>query len=119
MGAAARPESNLAPQIAGPLAANPESASIDAGAIGPVYVTGAVSALGLSQTHPVLIVQKNDGRVQLYAQAGAYSIPVIGLPYVRTEPSLVKARHIASGRGFGNGDSTTQARLIVETGLLF
>jgi Putative beta-barrel porin-2, OmpL-like. bbp2 len=83
--------------MAGPLAANPEPASIDAGAIGPVCVTGAVSALGLSQTHPVpadrsehldvgnaqLMVQKNDGLVQLYAQAGAYSIPVIGLPYVR------------------------------------
>jgi len=39
--------------------------------------------------------------------------------FVRAEPSFVKARHIVAGRGFGNGDSTTQARFIVETGFLF
>jgi len=39
--------------------------------------------------------------------------------FVRAEPSFVKARHIVAGRGFGNSDSTTQARFIVETGFLF
>jgi hypothetical protein len=83
------------PQMAGPLAANSAASSIEAGPLGKVYATGALSGLALAQTNPApgdrgehldlgnaqLIVQKPEGLLQFYAQAGVYSIPVIGIPY--------------------------------------
>src|SRR5258707_12852282 len=85
------------PQMAGPLIANPQPASVDAGPLGPIYVTGALSGLGLMQTHPApgdrsghldvanaqVMIQNPEGVAQFYVQAGIYSIPVVGPPYVR------------------------------------
>jgi len=85
------------PQMAGPLVANPQPASLAAGALGPIYVTGALSGLGLIQSHPApgdrsehldvanaqVMIQNTEGLAQFYAQAGIYSIPVVGTPYVR------------------------------------
>ena len=84
------------PSMAGPLVANPNPFNLDGGPFGKVYVTGVVSGLGLAQSNPVLgdhslrpdvsnaqaIVQTTEGLVQFYAQAGLYSFPALGTPYV-------------------------------------
>jgi hypothetical protein len=87
------------PSMAGPLAANAIPLSFDSGPLGKLYVTGAVSGLALYQSnhtlasgdHETLLdftnaqvsIQKTDGIVQFYLQAGEYSIPSLGLPYAR------------------------------------
>lgn len=85
------------PQMAGPLVTNPQPASVETESVGHIYFTGALSGLGLAQTHPIpadrsaqldvgnaqIMLQKPEGLVQFYAQAGMYSIPVVGFPYIR------------------------------------
>ena len=72
---------------------------LDAGDLGTIYVTGSATGTALFQTnytnatgdHQSLLdfsnaqvsVQKADGLVQFYLQAGEYSLPSLGLPYVR------------------------------------
>jgi hypothetical protein len=93
--APAAPTAMTTPAMTGPLAANPNPFSFDAGPLGPVYVTGAVSGLGLwqnnifpDQEHSLaslsngqVFVQKTDGLFQYYVQVGAYTIPSLGAPY--------------------------------------
>ncbi|MEZ0226378.1 MAG: outer membrane beta-barrel protein [Alphaproteobacteria bacterium] len=90
---------SLMPGMAGPLAANAAPWSFDAGEFGKIYVTGAVSGLGLSQSHPAAVndhstgdwsnaqifMQKPEGIVQFFVQGGVYSIPSLGTPYMRAE----------------------------------
>ena len=87
------------PSMSGPLAANASPTSFDAGPVGNIYVTGAVSGLALFQTNhssahndnaelidfsnAQLFVQKTDGWLQFYAEVGGYSLPSLGTPYVR------------------------------------
>ena len=82
--------------MTGPLAANPNPFKFDAGPLGPVYVTGILSGLGMAQSNPTaadktdrfdisngqVVLQNTTGLVQFYAQAGAYSIPALGTAYV-------------------------------------
>jgi hypothetical protein len=82
--------------LTGPLAANPNPLKFDAGPLGPLYITGVVSGLGMAQTNPTtadktdrfdisngqVVLQTTSGLVQFYAQAGIYSIPALGTPYV-------------------------------------
>jgi hypothetical protein len=89
----------LAPSMTGPLKANPNPLHIDGGPLGPVYVSGVISGLGLTQNHPFpgddhslvdlsngqVIVQTTQGVVQFYAQAGGYSIATIGTPYFKAK----------------------------------
>jgi hypothetical protein len=84
------------PTMAGTLAANPEPFSFDAGQFGKIYVTGIVSGLAQWQTNPgpddtetqvdlsnaQLFVQKADGLLQFFIQAGFYSQPALGIEYV-------------------------------------
>ena len=103
----AAPATPAAPVLNGPgmnfplaLSANP--INFDAGPIGKVYVSGAVSALGLVQnnaTAPFLdffhknstgdfsnaqiMLQKIDGPVQFFIRAGGYSLPALGVPYLK------------------------------------
>src|SRR6266576_5318967 len=91
----AAPTAMTTPAMTGPLAANPNPMSFDAGPLGPVYVTGAVSGLGLWQNNKFpdqqhsqaslsngqLSFQKIDGLFQYYVQVGAYTIPALGAPY--------------------------------------
>src|SRR5437764_3022658 len=86
------------PSMAGPLVANPNPYSFDDpfNLFGKIYVTGALTGLGLVQSNPVpgdhpfrpdvsngqVIVQKTDGLFQFYVQAGMYSFPALGTPYV-------------------------------------
>ena len=86
------------PAMAGPLAANPDPFHFDAGFLGPVYVTGVVSGLGLVQSNPVpgdhqgvaslsngqVFIQKIDGLFQYFVQIGAYTLPALGTAYVNT-----------------------------------
>jgi hypothetical protein len=90
-----------------PLANNPNPLSVDAGPLGKVYISGALSGIGLTQSNAVpsatigstsyneksqygdisnaqVILQKVDGLVQFYVQGGSYSQPTIGTPYVRS-----------------------------------
>jgi hypothetical protein len=85
------------PGSTGPLQVNPRPFGYNLGHSGPVYVTGVVSGFSQWQNnvfpgdHAALgdlsngqvFIQKVDGVFQFFVQAGAYSIPDIGLPYVR------------------------------------
>jgi len=84
------------PSMTGPLVANPNPLSFDAGSLGTIYLTGAATGLAFWQNNPVpgnepgyvdlsngqLIVQKADGWLQFFADVGAYSQPALGTPYV-------------------------------------
>src|SRR5262245_47361745 len=84
------------PTMTGPLVANPNPWSFDAPLFGKIYVTGVASGLGLAQQNATLgdiglhadvsnahaIAQTTEGLVQFYVQAGMYSFPALGLPYV-------------------------------------
>ncbi|MGH6957177.1 MAG: outer membrane beta-barrel protein, partial [Caulobacteraceae bacterium] len=90
------------PAMTPPLAANPNPPTVDAGPImGKITVDGVLSGMGLWQTHPQIdffgsqtrrdefdvtnaqiIINKSDGPVQFYIQAGAYALPALGAPYV-------------------------------------
>ncbi len=90
------------PAMIGPLTINPQPFHFTQGIIHDVYVSGAASLLFLGQTHPTLgdrhtrldvsnaqvFIQKPEGRFQFFFQLGAYSIPTLGLPYVRAAQSV-------------------------------
>ncbi len=96
--AAPAPTTLSTPSMFGPLAANPNPYNIDAGPLGKIYATGVVSGIGLAQTNHVthdqnslldvsnaqIMIQKTDGLVQFYVQAGAYDQPALGATYLRT-----------------------------------
>jgi len=97
--APAAPTSNAmtSPTLTGPLAANPNPAKFDAGPLGTVYVTGVLSGLAYTESNHFatdhesgadisngqVIVQTTSGPLQFYAQAGIYSVPDLGSPYLR------------------------------------
>ncbi len=90
------------PSMTAPLAANPNPAVFDAGPLGKIMVDGVLSADALWQSNPQfgpfgqtqsgyaditnaqVILNKTDGPIQFYVQAGAYSIPTLGVAYLRT-----------------------------------
>ena len=85
-----------------PLVANPNPKRLDAGPLGKMYVTGAVTALGQWQnsifpgdrrwqadlSNGQIFLNKTDGVVQYFVQVGAYSIPALGVPYIRTRDAI-------------------------------
>jgi hypothetical protein len=93
----------LSPALSGPVAGNAEPYSVDfsgtafEGLFGKTYVGGVVTGFGQLQNHPVggddkswadlsnaqVFIQKVDGFLQYYIQAGAYSIPSLGVPYFK------------------------------------
>src|SRR5262249_47692976 len=82
----AAPTAMATPGMSAPLTANPNPMSMDAGFMGPVYVTGAVSGLGLWQNNKFpdqqhsqaslsnghLFIQKPEGLFQYFIDVGAY-----------------------------------------------
>ena len=90
---------SLQPALVGALTANPKPMSYDAGPLGKVYVTGVASGLAQWQTNVVpgdyggqrdlsngqLFLNKPDGLVQFFLQVGVYSLPDLGVPYVRSD----------------------------------
>jgi hypothetical protein len=90
------------PGMSAGLAANPNPTNFDAGPFGKITVDGVLSGLALTQSHPALdffgnqnkhsyadisnaqlIINKSSGIVQFYVQAGAYSLPALGTPYLK------------------------------------
>jgi hypothetical protein len=85
------------PSMSGPLAtAVPHE--IPAGPFGKIEVTGTLSGIGLFGDNPVLpgdeghvdlsnaqiFIQKTTGVFQFYLQGGAYNLPVLGTPFLKT-----------------------------------
>ena len=85
------------PAMSGPLNANANPTKFDAGPLGKIYVTGALTGLAQYQDHVVpgddktladisngqVFVQKTDGPLQFFIQAGLYSLPDLGFAYVK------------------------------------
>jgi putative OmpL-like beta-barrel porin-2 len=86
---------SLSPSMTGPLHLNSDPLHVDGGPLGPVYVSGVISGLGLAQDHHfpgdqstrvdlsngMAIVQSAQGIFQFYVQTGGYSQPSLGTPY--------------------------------------
>ena len=69
--APAGPTAMSTPSMNFPLAANPNPLSLDAGPLGKVYITGALTALGLSQNNAgPPICNSCDKRGQPYVRSG-------------------------------------------------
>ena len=87
--------------MTGPLAGAPPLV-FDAGPLGKLSVNGILSGFGMAQGDHVpgdsegvdalsngqVWIQKTDGWLQFYVQAGAYNHPVIGHPFVSTNTQL-------------------------------
>ena len=90
------------PGMSSPLAANSNPTKFDMGALGTWYVTGAVSGIAFTQSHAFpgeiknrtdmsngqVFIQKVDGTLQFFVEAGEYSLPDLGVPYLRADASL-------------------------------
>jgi hypothetical protein len=93
------PAPSVAPSMTGPLHFSSSPLHVDGGPLGPVYITGVISGLGLAQDHHFpgdhsslvdlsngqLIVQNTQGIFQFYLQAGGYSIATLGTPYFKAK----------------------------------
>ena len=112
--AMAGPSPMTTPGMTGPLLANPNPIGYNIGKFGPIYVTGAVSGIYQWQNNVSpgdkasqadlangqVFIQKVDGVLQFFVQAGSYSLPDIGLPYLRagnTEHTLGAATNAFFG----------------------
>jgi hypothetical protein len=92
----AGPTALSTPAMSSSLSANANPTSFDTG-VGKIYVSGQLTGIGLSQDNSVpgdkasridlsnaqIEIQKTDGVFQFYVQAGAYSLPSLGTPYVK------------------------------------
>jgi hypothetical protein len=99
--APAAPAPLSTPAITGPLSGLPP-AIFDAGPFGKIAVNGFLSGMGLVQNNHVpgddthqaalsngqVFIQKTDGWLQFYLQAGAYNIPALGLPFLATDKTI-------------------------------
>jgi len=97
--APAGPTTLSSPAMSASLAANADPRNADLGFLGKIYFSGQFTALGLAQDNPAagdhkqqldlsnaqIEVQKTDGVVQFYVQAGAYSLPSLGTPYIKAK----------------------------------
>jgi hypothetical protein len=99
--APATPTSNAmtTPTMAGPLVANPNPFNFPAGPLGPIYVDGAITGMGLLQNAPVIgdhradfdisnglvSLQNTSGLFQFFVQAGIYSFPSLGTAYLHAD----------------------------------
>lgn len=84
------------PSMEGPLAVNVKPESFDIPDFGKIYVSGAVTGLGLYEdtlfpgdrrdlvdvSNAQVFVQKVDGPFQFFVQAGVYSLPALGAGYL-------------------------------------
>ncbi len=106
MAGAAGADPLAAPSLAGPLQANGAPAAIDAGPLGKVWLGGQLTGIALAQNHTVdtagmasgravadignaqVEIQTIEGPVQFYLQAGAYALPALGTPYLKTRETV-------------------------------
>jgi len=89
------------PAMVGPLSTAPPR-TFDAGPLGKLDVTGILSGFGSWQSYPSpgdkgaradisnaqIFIQKTNGFVQYYLQAGAYNIPALGTPTISTRNTI-------------------------------
>lgn len=94
--AAAAPTALSSPAMGATLSGNSNPFNVDAGPLGKVYVSGVLSGLGMVQTNHSpfdrsdladigngqVFIQTTSGPVQFYVNAGVYSLPALGTPYV-------------------------------------
>jgi hypothetical protein len=95
--APAGPTALSTPAMSSSLSANANPISVDAGALGKIYFSGQLTGLGTWQNNSVpgnndrgkadfsnaqIEIQKTDGVVQFYVQAGTYNFPSLGAAYV-------------------------------------
>jgi hypothetical protein len=99
--ALAAPAALSSPSITGPLA-NLPPAIFEAGPFGKIAVNGFLSGLAMGQSNHLpgddifqsaisnaqIIIQKTDGWLQFYLQAGAYNIPDLGVPFLNTQKTI-------------------------------
>jgi len=97
----APPAALATPAITGPLS-NLPPATFDAGPLGTLSVNGIVTGMGVFTSNHVpgdstangalsngqIFLQKADGVLQFYVQAGAYNLPALGVPFLSTENTL-------------------------------
>ena len=86
------------PSMTAPLSTAAPPHTFDAGPFGTVAITGILSGMGLTQSNWIpgdksthwdlsngqVFLQKTTGWWQFYLQAGAYNLPALGFPFVRT-----------------------------------
>src|SRR6185503_11200488 len=107
LGAVAHADPLPAPSMSSSLSANPKPATFDAGPFDKISVGGAVTGLVNGQSNTVappdkdwvadlsnaqVWIEKTDGPVQFYVQAGAYSLMSPGVPY----HGVVDVKHAAN-----------------------
>ncbi len=91
------PTALSAPAMPSSLSSNADPINVDTGPLGKIYFSGQLTGLGTWQDHAVLgnnektkadlsnaqiEIQKTDGLVQFYVQAGTYNFPSLGSAYV-------------------------------------
>ena len=93
--------------FAGPLSPNPTPLTLDLGPLGDkVYVTGAITGYAYGQSEATktsmfddnpggfdlangqIFVAKSEGTFQYMIQAGAYSVPNLGFPWLKTSVAM-------------------------------
>ena len=94
---AANADALSTPAMTPPLAANANPASMEFGPLGKIYFTGQFTGLATGQNNAVpgdhdatrldvsnaqIEIQKTDGMFQFYVQAGTYTFPSLGAPYI-------------------------------------
>jgi hypothetical protein len=99
--AAAAPAPLTTPAVTGPVSWLPP-ANFDAGPLGKVSANGIVTGFGRWQDNPVsgddtgqaalsngqIFIQKADGTVQYFVQAGAYTLPSLGTPFLSADKTV-------------------------------
>lgn len=90
------------PTMTAPLSTAAPAHTFNAGPFGTVAITGILSGMGLVQSNSVLgdkethwdlsngqvFLQKTSGWWQFYLQAGAYNLPDLGVPFIKTTDTL-------------------------------
>jgi len=99
--AAAAPMPLPSPSMAGPLATGIPH-ELPAGPFGKIEVTGVLSGIGLFGNNPAttgdeghvdlsnaqIFVQKTTGWFQFFLQGGAYNLPDLGVPFIKTSDTV-------------------------------
>jgi|SRR5579859_2056967 len=104
--APAGPTALASPAMSASLSSNADPLNADLGPLGKIWVSGQVTAFGVSQTaapsasekrkgdisNLQLEIQKTDGVFQFYIQTGDYNLPSLGTPFF-TSPKLTEATY--------------------------
>ena len=121
-----------APAMTPPLALNANPFSVDGGILGKVYISGQLTGLGLAQSDAVpnplphagnssslldvsnaqLEIQTVNGPFQFFLEAGAYTLPSLGTPYIKpgqTISTFFGALPVAYGKYVVNSSLSVQA----------